>query len=382
MSGTMMFGSGAAETVRQEGAALRQLVSNEIGLVREQRQVLLAQGTTGYVTIFILLSCIIMNLYAYLSLPDYFALFIAASLFLHMGYFITLLVPIGEGTLRFPAGEIQKFFSVLYHTGIIPATDRFTRILLDVFFMNSRTLCFGFFCLFSLDVLFTGAGYYAGIFSSAIVTVILFQVLAFLVFYILLWRLEPGTTRFKQVISGMKDSLAGRRYPVWLIAALFGAVALLVLLVILSLIILLPGMTVKAFLSRSGLGDFTGLFLFIGLLAASQYFIVRFFHGIASTAMAARVSEHRIRMLQTASEGAGVIPAGMARDDAVSSAATRDALRNAAESLLESRIYRLERRTLFGAFPVYLVNPDFSVIFDEEVIAVITGYLKGAGSLD
>ena len=55
-------------------------------------------------------------------------------------------------------------------------------------------------------------------------------------------------------------------------------------------------------------------------------------------------------------------------------------MRNAAGALLESRMYRLELRTLFGTFPVYLVNPDFSVLFDEQVIAVITGYLKGAGS--
>ncbi len=49
-----------------------------------------------------------------------------------------------------------------------------------------------------------------------------------------------------------------------------------------------------------------------------------------------------------------------------------------AGALLESKIYKVEKKTLLGAFPVYIVNPDFSVILDEQVLALITGYLGNA----
>jgi hypothetical protein len=377
----IMLGRGAAGAVWQEGAAFQQLIRNEIHVVRERQQALLTQGKTGYATLLILLSCIITNVISFLALPEYIPLFIAASVYLHMFYFLTLLIPIGEGTVRFPTAEIRRIFSTLYHTGIIPSTDRFTRIMLDAFFINSRTLSSGFFCIFTIDLLYTGIAYYGGLFSLRTVAVISFQVVAILIFYFLLWRFDPGTARFKQGIAGMKGTLAGKRYPSWLIAVMFVIGALLVLFVILSTIILLPGITLKAFLSLSGIGDLTNLFLFITLIAVSQYFIVRFFHGIMSSRMAERFSEFRIVLLQTVSDGgSGSVPEGTDEQDAPRPATSGGSMRNAAGALLESRMYRLELRTLFGTFPVYLVNPDFSVLFDEQVIAVITGYLKGAGS--
>jgi len=377
-----MLGRRAADAVWQEGAVFRQLVQDEIQNIRSQRQPLLAQGMTGYGTILILVSCILGNLFLLLSLPDYIGIFIAASLYLHMVYFITLLLPIGGGRFCFPIGRIYPFFSTLYHTGIIPAADRFTRILLDAFFINSRTLFSGFLCIFSLTLLYTGMGYYKGIFSRTTAFIILFQVFVILLFYFLVWRFEPGTTRFWEDVSGMKGTLAGKRYPAWLIAFLFGTAALFVLLVILSTIILLPGVTVMAFLSLSGLEDLGNLFLLIGLVAASQYFIVRFFHGISSNRMAARFSESRILLLQAASGQRIPVTAETGSRDGAGPFPSGDALRSAAGALLESRIYRLELRTIWGAFPVYLVNLDFSVIFDEQVIAMITGYLTEAGSYD
>jgi hypothetical protein len=376
-----MLGRGEAGAVWQEGAAFQQLIKNEIHVVRERQQTLLTQGKTGYATILILLSCIIINVISFLAIPEYIALFIAASVYLHMFYFLTLLIPIGEGTVRFPTAQIRKIFTALYHTGIIPATDRFTRIMLDAFFINSRTLSSGFFCIFTIDLLFTGIAYYAGLFSLRTVAVISFQVVAILTFYFLLWRFDPGTARFKHGIRGMKGTLAGKRYPSWLIAVIFVTGALLVLFVILSTIILLPGITLQAFLSLSGIEDLTNLFLFIALIAVSQYFIVRFFHGIMSSRMAERFSESRIILLKTVSEGeSGSVFKETDEHDATRPATSGESMRNAAGALLESKIYRLELRTLFGTFPVYLVNLDFSVLFDEQEIAVITGYLKGAGS--
>ncbi len=375
-----MIGRSTAEAVWQEGAAFQHLITSEIRSVREQQKTLLTQGKTGYATILILLSSIMVNVISFLAIPEYIALFIAASVYLHMFYFLTLLIPIGEGTVSFPTGQIRKIFSTLYHTGIIPATDRFTRIILDAFFINSRTISSGFFCIFSIDLLYTGIAYYTGLFSLRTVAVISFQVIAILIFYFLLWRFDPGTVRFKEGIRGMKGALSAKRYPSLFIAVMFVTGALLVIFVILSTIILLPGITLQAFLSLSGIEDLTNLFLFIALIAVSQYFIVRFLHGIMSSRMAERFSEFRIVLLETAGERESG-SAGKEMNRQYNAGATNEeAMRDAAGALLESKIYRLDLRTLLNTFPVYLVNLDFSVLFDEQVMAVITGYLKGAGS--
>lgn len=374
-----MFGRSAAEAVRREGATFQQLITNEITLLRAQQEVLLSREKTGLATALILLACFMVNGWAFVSLPDYFALFIAASLYLHMVYFITLMIPIGKGTVSLPVGEIRKFFSVLYRSGIITATDRFTRILLDVFFINSRTLFSGLFPLFSIDILFIAIGYSSGRFSERAVLIILFQIIAFLIFYITVWRLAPGSARFKEEIRGIKGALAVRHYPRWVIGLIFGSGAVLVLLVILSTIILLPGITVKAFVTQSGIEEIGNLFLPIGILAASQYFLLRFLHGIASTQMAAEFSASTLELLQTIGTGDAV---SMTEGEAgYAPERTAVSLRTAAAALLEARIYRLDLCTLWGTFPVYLINPDFSIISDEKVISAITGFLKGAGSV-
>ncbi|MCX6691614.1 MAG: hypothetical protein NTW33_06065 [Methanoregula sp.] len=84
----------------------------------------------------------------------------------------------------------------------------------------------------------------------------------------------------------------------------------------------------------------------------------------------------RIVLLQTVSEEeSGSVPERTDEQDAARPSTRGESMRNAAGALLESGMYRFELRTLFGMFPVYLVNPDFPVLFDEQVIAVITGYL-------
>jgi hypothetical protein len=43
------------------------------------------------------------------------------------------------------------------------------------------------------------------------------------------------------------------------------------------------------------------------------------------------------------------------------------ALCRAAELLLEAQIYQVEKKTIFGAFPVYIVNPDFSQVVLQKL---------------
>ncbi len=55
-----------------------------------------------------------------------------------------------------------------------------------------------------------------------------------------------------------------------------------------------------------------------------------------------------------------------------------DSPENRAETttqLLEAKIYTIKRNTLFGFFPVFVVDLDFSVILDSTTRIAIRGYI-------
>lgn len=363
-----------------ESATIRQLMRDEIRALNERQRLLRAQGRTGSITIIILLLCILVNFAFFLFLKDdYLALFITASFYLYMVYFITLIIPLGAGTAQLPLHEIKKFFTTMYHSGVIPTTDRFMHIFLDIFFINSRTLFAGFLVIFSCDLLFSLIGYLYGFFSGMAVGVILFQSLSILTFYFCVWKFEPYSIQFHRDVREMKGKLVTKKYPRRVVSLMFGISALFLLFVILSTIILLPGITVKTLLTLTGLEDLGNPAILVGTLLASQYFIVRFFHGISSARMAEQFAQEKISRLQSA-QGGGEEQRSPAHSPDALPPHSGDALRAAAGLFLELKIFQVELRTLGGAFPVYIVNPDFSVILDKEVLATITGFLQRAGS--
>lgn len=372
-----MIGRSAADAVWHESTAIHDLIKNEIQTLQDQQRALRTTGSIGYITLAILLLCILVNGAFLVLLKDYFALFIAAGFYLFMIYFITLIIPLGAGARGLPFNNIRRFVSALHHTGVIPSTDRFTRIMLDVFYINSRTLFGGFLVIFSFVLFFTGIGFFKGSFSFTTVMFILFQSISILMFYGLVWKFEPYSLQYHHDMRELKGRLVTKRFPEWAVVALFGTAAVLVLFGIISTIILLPGFTVNKVLSLTGIEGLEYHLVLIGILLASQYFIVRFFHGISSRELAEQFSDAQIARLRCAD----TIPEGIreSRDVPGDPAAPEaDMKYELAGALLESKIYKVEKKTLLGAFPVYIVNPDFSVILDEQVLALITGYLGNA----
>jgi hypothetical protein len=372
----------AADLIWQEGDAIHQLIKKEIHALHEQQRILRAQGRMGLITMGIVLLCIAVHVVLFFTLGDwYLPLFITASFYLYMVYFITLLIPLGTGAIGFPVQEIRKFFAALHRSGIIPTTDRLTGILLDIFFINSRTLFYGFSVIFSADLLFAFAGYFSGDFSTITVLVILFQVLCILVFYFCVWKFEPYSIRFHRDVTAIRGKLVAGKYSQRLVSSLFGIAAVFVLFVIIATIILLPGVTVKTLLSLTGFNNLSNPVILLGILLGSQYFIVRFFHGMSSARMAEQFSETNMFHLQSAQVRQH---AELSLEDGPEADFGRsaDALREAAGVLLEQKMFKVDVRTIGGAFPVFIVNPDFSVILDRDVLALITGFLGRAGTAE
>jgi hypothetical protein len=102
---------------------------------------------------------------------------------------------------------------------------------------------------------------------------------------------------------------------------------------------------------------------------------------MSSAKMAEQFSETTMFRLQSAQVRQHAELSLMDEPDA-DSGRPADALREAAGVLLEQKMFKVEVRTIGGAFPVFIVNPDFSVILDRDVLALITGFLGRAGTAE
>jgi hypothetical protein len=344
-------------------------VLRELASVRSAQKNLLSRGTRPVLQASVLLLCLLINGVFLLFRPDYVVLFVAASFYLNMGYFITLLVPTSPGSAQVSLPEIRKFQAWLLENGIRTGTTRFTRVFVNAFFMNSRALSLGISLLFALDILLVLLAYLGGLPAQTTLLVAL-QCAIIIVFYLLVWKTEPFTSRFGENLDSVKDRL-GRDLPPWLISFLFLVGFLLIVLVFLTTIILMPGMTLDAFVTQSGLTELAHRFIPIGILVASQYFLIRYIHGVTSRVMAGRLLDHREQLLQALRQQAPKVPA-----EGPDGGGGPDQAFFASEALIESRIYTVKRNTLLGMFPVYVIDLDFSVLLDSTTQMVIRGYIR------
>jgi len=329
-----------------------------------------AGGARGWLTIAILTASILLNVILLGTDPVYPINFTIASFYLFMAYFLTLLIPLDTGTAGIPQIEILGTLKKLKNQGIIRSTERFSRIFLNAFFINCRPLFWGFTVLFSINIMFAVFVFpYHGM-SASTVMMVVFQSVAIIVFYFVIWWLEPYTSDFLTDVTSVRERLIKRRIPARFVSVFLGVGAFLALLSAFTTIILLPGFTVQEVLSISGLERIWDLIVAIGTILISQYFIFRYIHGISSRGMAERFHENKALQLSQQAEKDEAIcqnPAAGLPDNVT----LRDAACETATILLESRIYQIEKRTLFSTFPVYIVNPDFSVIFDKDTIDTI-----------
>lgn len=350
-------------------APLREIIAQERAAARANRISLLSCDEPRHIQFVILVFCLLTNLGFFLTRGDYMSLFIAASFYLNMFYFLTLLVPTNPGTSGLRAPAIMKFHAWLRDNGITSGTRQFTRIFINTFFMNSRALTLGIGLIFSVDIVFTLFACAGGL-PLDIALVVISQSVVIILFYYLVSKVEPFTAEFASNLDRVKDRLS-RELPPRLISLMFMMGFLVVVFVFLTTIILLPGVTLNAFLSESGLTELAHMFLPVGILAISQYFIVRYIHGITSRQMAERLLDYREHALE-----------GLAREErepVPGRSAGVEQRYELTSMLLESRIYQIKRNTLLGAFPVYVVDLDFSVMLDTTTLTAIKGYIRKAG---
>jgi hypothetical protein len=348
------------------------VIRDELSAVRKNRAGLMAQPETPRIHILVLFLCIAINVFFFLARYHYITFFIAASFYLNMYYFITLLIPTNFNTSGLPKADLIRFRTWLKETGVMSGTARFTRLFINSLLINSRTLSLGIGLIFSIDILYAIRAYTLGL-PLTITLIVISQCAVIVVFYLLVWKMEPFSTTYVKKVEMVKSSLHQQKLPPRLVTSLFIVGFLLAIFLFLTTIILLPGMTLNAFLDQSQLTELGHVFSLIAVLATSQYFIIRYIHGITSRIMADRLFDFKENTL---SELLNTV--GSHNED------ERDDLKNRAETttlLLESRIYTIKRNTFAGTFPVYVVDLDFSVILDSTTLIAIRGYIGDTKTL-
>ena len=179
--------------------------------------------------------------------------------------------------------------------------------------------------------------------------------------------MEPFSTTYVKKIEKVKSSLHRQKLPPQLVTAMFIFGFLLAIFLFLTTMIYLPGVTLNAFLNQSQLTELGHLFSLLAILAISQYFIIRYIHGITSRTMADRLFDFKEQSLEELLD---------AENKALSGGPDPD--ENPLETsalLLESKIFIIKRNSLAGVFPVFVVDLDFSVMMDSTTLTAIKGYI-------
>jgi hypothetical protein len=350
-----------------EALPLREVIESELSAVKKTRAELMPHRGPRGIQFLTLAACILINIIFFLTRSDYFGVFIAASFYLNMYYFITLIIPTNFNKTNPSAADLSRFQAWLKEIGVTSGATQFTRLFINSLFINSRALSLGIGLIFSIDIVFTVIDYFGEGLPIRTTAIVIFQCAVIVTFYLLVWKIEPFSTTYIKKVEGVKRSLHRQKLPPQLITGMFIFGFLTAIFLFLVTIIWLPGVTLQAFLNYSQLTELGHLFALVAILAISQYFIIRYIHGITSRSMAERLFDFKetaltdlLDMDMTASPG---IP-------------------NPAESpfetsklLLETKIFIVKRKTIGGTFPVFIVDLDFSVMLDNTTLTAIRGYI-------
>jgi len=315
---------------------------------------------------FVLLVCVLTNIIFSLLRPDYFGLFIAASFYLNMYYFITLLIPTNFQATSLPAGDLSRFHTWLKEIGVTSGTTQFTRLFINSLFMNSRALSLGIGLIFSIDIVFVLIHFARGGIPLRTTIIVITQCAIIVIFYLLVWKVEPFSTTYVKKVEEAKRTLHRQKLPPQLVTAMFIFGFLIAIFLFLTTIIYLPGVTLNAFLNQSQLTELGHLFSLLAILAFSQYFIIRYIHGYTSRTMADRIFDFKEQSLTELLDRENKDPGSLSLDE--------NPLETSA-LLLESKIFIIKRNSLAGTFPVFVVDLDFSVTMDSTTLTAIKGYI-------
>jgi len=265
------------------------------------------------------------------------------------------------------SGETSRMSDIVDKTETLIRLSRQRRYLYELgwnfFFMNCQPLAPGFLVLFALSSAFAFAGWAINgefeLFSS--ITVIV-QSAAIIVFYAAIVHVQPYSRGFFMGILDTHARFKEKYEEDWsqgLKYALTAVVLITITGIIFIAAILLPGFTYNSFRSAEadvhiGAGMFALVFL-------TQMIIVRHLQGkysrkLVQSLLTSKIAAVRAEVLpvisdlESASLSNGVTPR-MVND-----------LNQINLDIIQHRMLKIDYRSLFGYFPVCLINPDIGAV--------------------
>ena len=233
----------------------------------------------------------------------------------------------------------------------------------NLFFINCQPLAPGFLMLFALSAVFALAGWAIfgqfEAFSSIIISV---QSVAIIVFYIAVVHVKPYSSGFFTEVLGIHSTFKEHYEEGWskgLKFALTAAVLITVTGIILIAAVVLPGITYGSFTSaEADIHIHTGIFalIFLTQMIAVRHFQGRYSRTLAETLLKSKIVVIReeilpaISTLETVSADEGVTPQ------------MKCSLEKIEIDLIRHRMLKIDFRSLFGYFPVCLINPDIGAV--------------------
>ncbi|MDN7023806.1 hypothetical protein FGU65_02650 [Methanoculleus sp. FWC-SCC1] len=233
----------------------------------------------------------------------------------------------------------------------------------NLFFINCQPLAPGFLMLFALSAAFAFAGWAIdGQFEAYSSIIIIVQSAAIIVFYIAVAHVQPYSRGFFTGVLGIHSTFKEHYEETWskgLKYALTAAVLITVTGIVLIAALVLPGITYGSFTSaEADIHINTGIFALIFL---TQMIAVRHLQGRYSRTLAESLSKSKIEAireeilpaistLETAPPGEGVTPQ------------MKGSLEKIEIDLVRHRMLKIDYRSLFGYFPVCLINPDIGAV--------------------
>ncbi len=233
----------------------------------------------------------------------------------------------------------------------------------NLFFINCQPLAPGFLILFTLSAVFSLAGWAIfgqfEAFSSIIISV---QSVAIIVFYIAIVHVKPYSSGFFTEVLGIHSTFKEHYEEAWskgLKFALTAAVLITVTGIILIAAVVLPGISYGSFTSaEADIHINAGIFalIFLSQMIAVRHFQGRYSRNLAEPLLKSKIVAIReeilpaIRTLETVQENEGVTPQ------------MKSSLEKIEIDLIRHRMLKIDYRSLFGYFPVCLINPDIGAV--------------------
>ncbi len=349
----------------------RSMIQEEVDRLEEKRERILRPGKEDRACILAMGALIAASAAVLLTWPGALILWVLATFILYSFNYIVFFLPI----TRHHGGRERKRL-VLERPIKGPLSRLLTRpkFLVEVgttmFLAGMVPLARSFLLLFGSGVMFIiYHGVYMGDLPLQFTGWLVLQILVILGYFLMVVALNPQSQGFTRIARSLKFKVLsarseGRRAYV-MAMALAGALIVAISVVAVGAV-LLPGRTMESLIGFLGGNALVVIPAMVAILAV-EFFIMRVPQSVGSRRMAIDLIDDKVRALRywcLEPLDALIVEAAMQNRTVVD----RDRLEEVLCIYYPIVMYKVVETNIFGRLPVYLVAPDFGLLFDHEAL--------------